>query len=408
MSASTFELDREPLPLYEVPGFRTGIASCGIKSAGPDVGVLYCEDARGCGSAVFTRNEVAAAPVKVSRPRAASGRLRAAVVNSGNANCCTGSQGELDAREMAAIASRLLGVPEEQILVASTGIIGRPMPMDAARRGIEAACREILSGGRGDLASAILTTDTRRKEASARGELSGVPFRVAGIAKGAGMIAPNMATMLAFLVTDAAVSPKLLRQVLAEAADKTFNRVTVDGDTSTNDTLCMLSSCRAANPILDDISSRDCAVFAEAVEAVSRSLAKAIAADGEGATRLVEIRVSGASSARDAELAARAIAQSPLVKTAIHGADPNWGRILAAAGRSGARLDETKAIVRLAGVQVFAKGRPVEALPQDMRQRLAQPSVLVELELGLGDGQAQMWTCDLSAKYVEINAHYHT
>lgn len=404
----SFELDTEPIALAAVSGFRTGIASCGIKSAGPDVGVLYCEDPRGCGSAVFTRNEVAAAPVRVSRPRAAAGGLRAAVVNSGNANCCTGARGDSDAREMSAIAARLLGTSEEQVLVASTGIIGRPMPMETVRRGVEAACAQALSDGNGDLASAILTTDTRRKAASARGRISGRPFRVAGIAKGAGMIAPDMATMLAFVVTDATVSRSCLGRVLALAASRTFNRVTVDGDTSTNDTLCLLSSCRAANPVIEDESSPAGSVFAAAVEAVCKALAVAIAADGEGATRLVEVRVSGAASPRDAELAARAVAQSLLVKTAIHGADPNWGRILAAAGRSGARVDDSRATVRLAGVRVFDAGRPAPSLPPDMRERLSRSPVLVELELGLGEGSAEMWTCDLSAKYVEINAHYHT
>jgi glutamate N-acetyltransferase/amino-acid N-acetyltransferase len=401
-------LDLKAAELADVPGFRTGVATCGLKAEGPDVAVLVCEESDGTGSAVFTRNLVAAAPVILSRPRAEARLLRAAVVNAGNANCCTGRQGLRDAAEMSSLASSALGVPEDAVLVASTGVIGRPLPMEKVRAGIEAACRDAKGSGRGDLARAILTTDTVRKTASASGSLGGRAFRVAGAAKGSGMIAPDMATMLAFLVTDAAVSPDCLRALLPAVAARTFNRVTVDGDTSTNDAFCLLASGRAGNAPLEDPESAEGKTFTRAVEAVARELARAMARDGEGATRLVEVRVSGAASERDARLACRAIAGSLLVKTAVHGADPNWGRVLAAAGRSGAKVDAARATVRLSGVAVYEKGEPVEPLPEGLERKMAGPEATIELDLGLGDGIFGMWTCDLSARYVEINAQYRT
>jgi len=410
--SDTFSLDATPLELADVAGFRTGAASCGLKTSGLDVGVIVCEPEAGCGTAVFTRNEVAAAPVKMSRPRALAGRLRALVANAGNANCCTGERGLGDAEEMGRLAAGKLGVAEEEVLVASTGVIGRPIDMGKVREGIEAACADALASGAGDVASAILTTDTVRKVASASGEIGGKAFRVAGIAKGAGMLAPRLAppsaTMLAFLVTDAAATPEFLKEVLPAVAERTFNRVTVDGDTSTNDTVALLSSGLAGNAPAADAGSEAGRALAGAIEAVSRELAVAMARDGEGATKLVEVRVSGAASEADADSAARTIAESPLVKTALHGADPNWGRILAAAGRSGARLDETRARVKLGGVVVFDAGTPVDPVPETAVLKLREKEVTVELDLGLGEGASVMWTCDLTKDYIDINAHYHT
>jgi glutamate N-acetyltransferase/amino-acid N-acetyltransferase len=407
--ADGFQLDLEPAGPCDVPGFRTGVATCGLKRSGkPDVGVLFTGGACACGTAVFTRNLVAAAPVLVSRPRAAAGRLRVAVVNSGNANCCTGERGVEDARETSALVASFLGVPDDEVLVASTGVIGRPLDMEKVREGVRAAAAEALERGRGDFAQAILTTDLARKEASASGEIGGRPFRVAGVCKGSGMISPDMATMLAFVVTDAAVGPSVLGAVLPDVAARTFNRVTVDGDTSTNDTLCLLSSGEAGNDVVRDAGSPEGLVLAGAVEAVSRELAMKIAADGEGATRFVEVAVTGAESDSDADLAARAIANSPLVKTALHGADPNWGRVLAAAGRSGARVDDRRATVRLQGVVVFDRGVPADPVPAEAAERLKEKRVAVALDLGLGPGGAVMWTCDLTRGYVDINADYHT
>ncbi len=430
--ADAFHLDPKPHELSDVAGFRTGAASCGIKSTGLDVGVILCDADAGCGTAVFTSNAVAAAPVKLSRPRAAAGLLRAVVANAGNANCCTGEQGAADAEEMAHLASAGLGVEDARTLVASTGVIGRPFDMTKVRAGVDAACADALASGRGDLASAILTTDTARKTASASGSVGGESFRVAGVAKGAGMLAPRLiqpvgapttsptgppdvppnappcATMLAFIVTDAAATPEFLAKLLPDVAARTFNRVTIDGDTSTNDTLCLLSSGAAGNEPVAEAGADEAKALAGAVEAVARELARAIARDGEGATKLVEVTVTGAASDVDAELAARTIAESPLVKTAIHGADPNWGRVLAAAGRSGARVDETCATVRLGGVIVFDRGRSVDPVPEAASSALAAAEVTVELDLGLGDASATVWTCDLTKEYVTINAEYHT
>jgi glutamate N-acetyltransferase/amino-acid N-acetyltransferase len=406
-----YELDAAVADISSVAGFRVGAAASGIKATGGlDVGVILCDREDCAGAAVFTRNEVAAAPVRLSRPRAEAGRLRAVVVNSGNANCCTGERGAADAEEMAALAARLLGIEadEERVLVASTGVIGRRLDMEKVRAGVEGASRQALESGRGNLAAAIMTTDLVQKKASASGTLSGGRFKVAGVAKGSGMIAPNMATMLAFVATDAAVEPGCLRGMLVRVSSRTFNRVTVDGDTSTNDTFCVIASGAAGNPPVRDASSPEGRALEGALEAVAAELARAIAADGEGAKHLVEVRVRGAAGDSDADLAARAIANSPLVKTAVYGADPNWGRILAAAGRSGARVDESKASVSLSGVVVFRRGEPTADLPQGMSERLGRFEVSIELDLGLGAGEAVMWTCDLTDGYVGINARYHT
>jgi len=401
-----FKLDAEPAALSDVAGFKTGVAACGLKTSGPDVAVILNKG--DVGAAVFTQNEVAAAPVRLSRPRAKAAKVRAIVANAGNANCCTGEQGMRDAEEMARIAASKLGVPEDEVLVASTGVIGRALDMAKIRSGIEAATADAKAGGKGDVAGAILTTDLARKAVSASGTLGGKPFRVAGVAKGSGMIAPNMATMLAFIVTDADASREYLSELIPHIADRTFNRVTVDGDTSTNDMLCVLASGKGKSAPVSSQFAEEGQILSEAIEAVAMELALAIARDGEGATKLVEVRVSGAATDGDADLAARTIAESPLVKTAIHGGDPNWGRILAAAGRSGAKVDDSCATVRLGGVAVFEKGAPVLPVPRAATEKLAAKEALVELDLGIGTGEAVMRTCDLTKGYIDINAHYHT
>jgi len=401
-----FKLDTEPAALSDVAGFKTGVAACGLKTSGADVAVILNKG--DVGAAVFTKNEIAAAPVRLSRPRAKVAKVRAIVANAGNANCCTGEQGMRDAEEMARLAASKLGVPEDEILVASTGVIGRALDMAKVRSGVEAAAADAKAGGKGDVAGAILTTDLARKVVSASGEIGGKPFHVAGVAKGSGMIAPNMATMLAFIVTDADASREYLSELIPHIADRTFNRVTVDGDTSTNDMFCVLASGKGKSAPVTSQFAEEGQILSEAIEAVARGLALAIARDGEGATKLVEVRVSGAATGGDAELAARTIAGSPLVKTAIHGGDPNWGRILAAAGRSGAKVDESCATVRLAGVAVFEKGAPVLPVPEAAAAKLAAKEVVVELDLGVGTGEAGLWTCDLTKGYIDINAHYHT
>ena len=404
--ADGFELDAKPVALSDVAGFKTGVAACGLKKSGADVAVIL--NAGSVGAAVFTLNKVAAAPVKLSRPRAKAGKIRALVVNAGNANCCTGEQGLKDAEEMARLAAAKLGVPEDEVLVAATGIIGRTLDMAKVKKGVEAAAADAKGAGKGDVAAAILTTDLVRKAVSASGTLAGKPFCVAGVAKGSGMIAPNMATMLAFIVTDADASVEYISELIPHMADRTFNRVTVDGDTSTNDMFCVLASGKGKSAPVSSQFAEEGQILAEAIETVARELAKAIARDGEGATKLVNVHVTGAASGDDAELAVKAIAESPLVKTAIHGGDPNWGRILAAAGRSGAKVDDTLATVRIGEVAVFEEGTPILPVPAEAAAKLAEKEVSIAIDLGLGDAEAAMWTCDLTKGYIEINAHYTT
>jgi glutamate N-acetyltransferase/amino-acid N-acetyltransferase len=303
---------------------------------------------------------------------------------------------------MAAKAAATLRVDPYQVAVASTGVIGVPMPMDRILPAIE---RIVLSeGGWDDASRAIMTTDTTPKVAQREVALSGGTVRIGGMAKGAGMIHPNMATMLAFVTTDAAVEPGDLRRIVSHAADTTFNAISVDGDTSTNDTLLVLAN--GASGVTP--KGADLAAFEEGIHTVCADLARMIVADGEGATKVFEVRVRGAVSAADARLAARTITNSNLVRTAIHGGDPNWGRVLAAAGRSGARVDDRRASVRIGDLFVYRNGAPIEVADKDVRALFAADAVEIEVTLGLGDGQAVAWGCDLSAEYVRINAEYMT
>ena len=385
-------------------GFTAGAAAAGVKEAGSErLDVALVASAAPCTAAgVFTTNQVIAAPCVVTRQHVARGPLRAIVANSGNANACTGSQGERDAIAMAAAAAAVLGVSPYEVAVASTGVIGVPLPVDR----ITGAVRRIeLSADGWDPASrAIMTTDTRPKVAEREVALSSGTVRVGGIAKGAGMIHPNMATLLAFVTTDAAAEAGVLQATLRAAADSSFNTISVDGDTSTNDTLLLLAN--GASGVR--VSQADHSAFADAVTAVCDELARAIVADGEGATRVFAVRVRGAQAESDAAAAARVITTSSLVKTAIHGGDPNWGRILAAAGRSGASVDARRASVRIGGVAVYAAGEPCPVDVAAVRRAFAASTVEIELDLGLGDGEARALGCDLSADYVRINADYTT
>jgi glutamate N-acetyltransferase/amino-acid N-acetyltransferase len=386
-------------------GFVSGAVAAGVKHAGTtrlDV-ALIASTAEHCHAAgVFTTNQVIAAPCVVTKKHAGKGHLRGIVVNSGNANACTGPQGERDAIAMADAAAAALGVDPHQIAVASTGVIGVPMPME---RIVPAIGRIALSeAGWDDASRAIMTTDTKPKVAQREVALSGGTVRIGGIAKGAGMIHPNMATLLTFVTTDAHIDSAALRPMLRSAAADSFNAISVDGDTSTNDTLLVLAN-GASGVRVDTV---DGSVFLDALTAVCLDLARAIVADGEGATKVFEVQVSGADSTNDARAAARTITTSNLVKTAIHGADPNWGRILAAAGRSGAKVDAGKASVRIGGVSVFDKGAPRPFDAAALRALLERPEIVIELDLGLGDATARAWGTDLSAEYVKINAEYTT
>jgi len=391
--ADRFSVDSEPLGLADVDGFRVGAAACGLKSEGPDVGVILCEE-EGCGAALFTRNASRAAPVLVSRPRALAGRLRGVVVNSGNANCFTGEQGLQDAREMVALAASGLGVPEEQLLVASTGVAGEPLPMKDVAGGIEAACAYALGDGNGDLASVVVPTGAARRTASASGVIDGNPFRIAGVTKGVSLFSTGMANMFAFIVTDIAIAPEFLAEVMSSVFDGAFARLVVDREAGTNDTFCVMCSGRAGNEQLEDLLSGS--VFVDAILAVAKQLAVDLAFEEEGATRLVDVQVTGATNEADAEEVARAIAESTLVRTAVHAGKPSWERVLAAAGRSGARVVESRATVRMAGTIIYDRGRPAEDIPRSLGRRLNSSVASVELDLGLGESEAQMWASSLS------------
>lgn len=385
-------------------GFTAGAASAGVKpgkAPRPDVMLLASD--RPCVSAgMLTRNLVIAAPCLLTRRHLEGGAVRAIVANSGNANACTGEQGERDALVMARAAAERLGVAAEEVAVASTGVIGVPLPAER----IAGAIAEIDLGEDGwDAASrAIMTTDTRPKVREREVALAAGSVRIGGIAKGAGMIHPDMATLLAFLTTDASLGAGDLSRMLAAAVDGSFNAVSVDGDTSTNDTVLVLAN--GASGV--DVAGADLEPFASGLAAVCRELALAIVADGEGVTKVYEVRVTGAVTDADARLAARTITDSNLVRTAIHGADPNWGRILAAAGRSGARVEAARASVGIGGVAVFSAGAPTVFDAAAVRAHFSQESVEISLDLGLGGGTAVAWGADLSAEYVRINAEYTT
>jgi glutamate N-acetyltransferase/amino-acid N-acetyltransferase len=390
-------------------GFSLAATHCGIRRKRLDLGVIVA-DAPAHAAAMFTRNRVKAAPVLVSREHlaASKGRVRAVVVNSGNANCATGPAGTHAARHTAAALAQELRCPAGEVLVCSTGVIGVPLPVERIHRALPAlvAGRQAEGEAFDQFARAILTTDTRSKQAQAICRIGDRTVRLVGCAKGAGMIHPNMATMLAFVLTDVAASPVLLRRALRQAVDRTFNAISVDGDTSTNDTVMLLASGASGAPLRAGSAGEK--RFSQALEKVCRRLALAIVADGEGAGRVVEVDVRGAPSDRAARRVAETIATSPLVKTALTGADPNWGRILAAAGRAGVWFDPARARVWLAGRLVCRKGAAVPFDETGVHRRMLDPEVSLAIDLGEGRGRARMWTCDLTAEYVRINASYRS
>jgi glutamate N-acetyltransferase/amino-acid N-acetyltransferase len=402
------------LHLLSPRGFVASGIYAGIKTRQtPDVGLLFCSHPA-TAAAVFTTNKVFAAPVKVGREHVAGGKLRGVVLNSGNANACTGKQGEKDARRMCELAAAVAknGCKAADILPSSTGIIGHMLPMDKVERGIIECGLHLGDSHEHALlfADAIMTTDTRRKAAATTLKIGRETVTLAGICKGAGMIGPRMsatphATMLAYLTTDAQVAAPLLRKLMQHAADASFNAVTIDDHTSTNDTAVLLASGLSGVKIAGPKATN---AFADALDEVCQSLAYQIAADGEGATKVVTITVRQARSPRDAQLMARAIANSPLVKCAMNGNDPNWGRIVSAAGLCGAAFDPAKATLNLQGTTVFKNGTPLEFDAAAVSESLKAPEVKVDLACRLGKAEATVWTCDLSKDYVMINADYHT
>ncbi len=392
-------------------GFTFAATHCGLKKSKLDLAVIVSETPASA-AAMFTTNRVKAAPVIASQLhlRKSRHKIRAMIVNSGNANCCTGSDGLAAATATAREVARELGADHpSQVLVNSTGVIGVPLRVER----ILAAVPQLIRSRRADSAAfddvtrAIMTTDTRPKWAAAKCRVAGKQVRILGCAKGSGMIAPNMATMLAFLVTDAAMEPALLSQALRAAVVPTFNAITVDGDTSTNDTVALLANGQSGARRVANRGG-DYKRFCAALLSVCRSLALAIVADGEGAQRVIEIEVRGAPSERAADRVARTIANSPLVKTALAGADPNWGRILAAAGRSGVAFDFKRANIWLAGIPVCRRGREHPFNERVAHKKMLAKNVSILVDLGSGRGRARIWTCDFTGEYVDINASYRT
>lgn len=388
------------------PGFRAGAVEAAVKSAGRlDLG-LVVSDTPANVAGVFTRNRVVAAPVRLDRERVRGGRCQAVLVNSGNANCCTGGTGMRDALAMSAAAAEALAIPEALVCVGSTGVIGQPLPVDRIVGAVPELVERLRPDGLEDFARAILTTDLVTKTATASGVADGAPFTVTGVAKGSGMIRPDMATMLCYVFTDAAASPDTLRKALRSAADATFNRITVDGDTSTNDTVLLLANGRSGARV-DAQPGRS--AFREALRSVMDALARMVVRDGEGATKLCDVSVRGALTHADARAVADTVAHSNLVKTALFGEDANWGRIIAAAGRAGVPLmadriaiyfDDVQMVERGAGLGPEAEARATEVLKT--------PEFAIVVDLGLGEGTASVLTCDFSYDYVRINADYRT
>ncbi|MGI6036906.1 MAG: bifunctional glutamate N-acetyltransferase/amino-acid acetyltransferase ArgJ [Limnochordia bacterium] len=387
-------------------GFLAAGVHTGIKARDLDLAIIY-SGVPAVGAAVFTTNQVVAAPVIVSREHCGQGPIQGIVVNSGNANACTGEQGLADAREMAVLTAQALGLKPQQILVASTGVIGVPLPMDKIRRGIPQAVAALSPEGSATAVRGIMTTDTHVKECALVVEIGGRKVTIGGIAKGAGMIHPNMATMLAFLTTDCAITRPLLQLALKRAVERTFNRITVDGDTSTNDTAAILANGAAENPIIDR-EGPEFFQFQEALEGVARRLAHGIVRDGEGATKFIEIHVRGAVDEASAACIGKSIASSNLVKTAIYGCDANWGRILCAAGYSGVHFDPSKVDIYIGEEQVAAGGAGLEFDEDRARAILSQEEIKLTIDLHAGSGEALVWTCDLTEDYIKINASYRS
>jgi len=385
-------------------GYLASGVSAGIKKKGLDLAVVFSPQGASA-AGVFTRNVVQAAPVVLSREnlKGSRGRMRAVLINSGCANACTGDRGMHDAALSAQCLASHLNTSPDRVLVASTGVIGNFLPMPRMLKGIATAVSALNSRGGGAAARAIMTTDTREKTVALEGRIGGKTVRIGGMAKGSGMIHPQMATMLAVITTDVQVAPRELSRYLRHAVDRTFNCLTVDGDTSTNDSVAVLAN-GASGAALSDHRSR--ALFEKGLGMVCEELARAIARDGEGATKFVEIRVLGASDFESARKVAKTIAHSPLVKTALYGEELNWGRILCAVGYSGVNFDPERIVLCLNGIPIFRGGAPVGSTRGRAEKAMKAHDLEIEVNLGEGRAAARVWTCDLSHKYVDINASY--
>lgn len=385
-----------------VSGIKTAGVASGIKATGTkDLVVIFCDELA-TSAGTFTTNKVKSAPVLVSMERIKSGKAQAVVANSGNANACTGEQGVKDAKRMTEITANELGISPDHVLVASTGKIGRFMPMDKVESGIKLAISQLSYTGGHESAQAIMTTDTFPKESAVEIEIDGQKAHIGGMVKGAGMINPTMATMLCFITTDVAIEQSLLQTALKTAVDRSFNMISVDGDMSTNDTVIILANGKAGN---EKITQKDSNYneFLKGLSHVTTSLAKMIAKDGEGATKFIELQIKGAKSEDDARKATHAIAQSPLLKCALFGEDPNWGRIMSSLGSSKIDMDQNKVDIWFDDMKIVENGITTGFDVEKAREILKKKEYVIAVDLKVGEAQTTLWTCDLSYDYVKIN-----
>ena len=389
-------------------GYQAAGVKAGIKKNGKEDVALVFSTVEATWAGRFTTNKFPAAPVLVSKAALKKVSGRAVILNAGCANACTGEQGMTDAQNTAKQVASLLDISPDAVLVASTGVIGVPLPMEKLSAGVRQAVAELSEYGGEKASQAIMTTDTFVKTCGFVEEIGGVPVRFGGMSKGAGMICPNMATVLGLITTDAAVSPDVLQKALTEAVEVSFNRITVDGDMSTNDMLVVLANGMAGNPQINSLEGPEYEAFAATLKAAALNLAKKVARDGEGATKFIEIEVQGALNMADARKAGMAIANSPLVKTAFFGQDPNWGRILCAAGYSGAELSPEKTTLSIGGVQIVEAGLGAKFDEKELRRAMAEREIKVVINLAVGNVSTTVYTCDMSYEYVKINGEYTT
>lgn len=388
-------------------GFTAAGVKAGIKKSGNlDVAVIYTKT-QAVVAGTFTQNKVAAAPVYVSKEVVATGTAHAIVANAGCANACTGQQGLDDAHKMAQIAADELGVNADDVIVGSTGVIGVNLPMDKLKAGIKDAVANLSADGSDNAGRAIITTDTHSKSVTCEFELSGKTVRMGAIAKGSGMIRPNMATMLCYITTDIAIDQALLQKAVSGCVEKSFNMISVDGDMSTNDMVIVLANGEANNAKITE-ENADYQIFFDKLMMLCTELAKQIAADGEGASKFLTINVKGAKSFADAKTVGMAIANSPLVKTAFFGEDPNWGRVICAVGYSGADMVPEKTVVKFGGITIFANGTGATYDEKALAHVMKEKDIVIDIELNMGQEDATVWSCDLSYEYVKINGEYHT
>ena len=388
-------------------GFQAAGVKAGIKKSGNlDVAVIYTEK-KAVVAGTFTKNAVAAAPVHVSKEVVATHTAHAIVANAGCANACTGAQGEADAAAMQRIAADALGCSAQDVIVGSTGIIGQLLPMDKVEQGIHAAVKNLSVDGSVDAGNAIITTDTYSKAGATSVMIGGKEVRFGIIAKGSGMIRPDMATVLCFITTDADIDGMLLQEALSEVIEHSLNMISIDGDMSTNDMAIVLANGAAGNPKITE-KNADCEAFKETLLALCQGISEKIAADGEGATKFITVHVKGAKSFTDAKTVGMSVANSPLVKTAFFGEDPNWGRVICAVGYAGVPMDPNHTTVQFGGIPVYADGVGVSYDEDALRAVMTAHDIVVEVDLKDGDSEAKVWTCDFSYEYVKINGEYHT